>query len=65
MAGEREQSAFVARMREIGGRWTREVLDALPDRSNRRGKLSGSCKWRRMARGRWIPPRERKSRRSS
>jgi hypothetical protein len=56
-------SEFVKRMREIGERWTRKVLNPLPDRSRRRGKLVQERRsWRRMAKGRWIPPRERKGR---
>lgn len=56
-------SDFVKRMREIGDKWVREALKPLPENNRRRGQLQGSMRWRRMARGRWIPPRERQPRR--
>lgn len=56
----REQSAFVARMREIGSRLVRSVLPPLPADRTPAGRLAGKCRPRMtLARGRWIPPRKR------
>ena len=57
-------SAIVMKLREIGAKLKITVLDPLPARSPA-GKFSSVKKhtFRRMARGRWIPPRERKGKR--
>jgi len=58
-------SDFVKRMRAIGDKLTRTVLAPLPASwRTPRGKFVRVQRgWRRMARGRWIPPRERQPRR--
>ncbi|MBN2392066.1 MAG: hypothetical protein JXR84_15165 [Anaerolineae bacterium] len=47
-------------MREIGSRLVRSVLPPLPEDRTPAGRLAGKRRPRMtLARGRWIPPRER------